>query len=191
MVRHAVLLLALAHALHAGAQESVPAPVPWLLRGSGAISPGFMTRHAITNIYLAGKAELFTDARMSFRGEVLWYVDAQQETPLLEVNHQLAAGPFRHWVKGRLDMALGFEPGISITKPRGTAPGMESPAPPLRVMPNAALCAGLTLSVWEYFQFFVDARYVHGRYTGPYTSGIGLDEVILGAGLGWQLRLKR
>ncbi len=185
-----LLLIAVAQGLHATAQETAPSPLPWLLRGSGAISPGFMTRHPITNIYLVGKAELFTDARMSFRGELLWYVDAQQETPLLDQNHQIAAGPFYHWVSGRLDLALGFEPGLSFTRPRQGSIAPEQVAP-VRVLPSIALCSGLTFSVWEYFQFFVDARYVHGRYTGAYSEAIALDEVILVAGLGWQLRLRK
>ena len=191
MVRRALLLPALLAGLAAAGQESAPAPAPGLLRGSAAISPGFMTQHAITNIYLVGRAELFTDARVSFRGEALWYVGAQQRHPLLTANSQLAAGPFYHWVHGRLDLALGFEPGISLTRPRAAGEGDALGAPPLRVVPSIALCGGLTFSVWEYFQFFVDARYAHGRYTGPRSGAIGLDEVILGAGLGWQLRLHK
>ncbi|WKZ67529.1 MAG: hypothetical protein QY325_06290 [Flavobacteriales bacterium] len=190
MVRRMLLLIAVAQGLHAAAQETAPAPSPWLLRGSGAISPGFMSQHPITNIYLVGKAELFTDARMSFRGELLWYVDAQQQTPLLDQNHQIAAGPFYHWVVGRLDLALGFEPGLSFTRPRQGIFAPEEVAP-VRAIPNIALCSGLTFSVWEYFQFFIDARYIHGNYTGPYSAAVPLDEFVVGAGLGWQVRLKK
>lgn len=185
MVRNALLLLSLAVLLPARAQDDWPATAPLLVRGSIAISPGFMTEHPVTNIYVGGKLEVFTDERMSLRGETLWYIGAQQETPLLGQNSQVAFGPFYHWTVGHLDIGLGIEPGISLTRPELVVDtAWRTPA--TRVTPNIALCGGLTYSVWKYFQFFVDVRYVHGRYTGPYTAPIGLDETILGAGLGWQ-----
>ncbi len=171
------------------AQDEVPVAEPLLLRGSVAISPGFMLRQPVTNIYVAGKLELFADDRISLRGEGLWYIGDQGDVGLLEQNSQIAFGPFVHLTHGRLDVALGVEPGVTLTRP--TRDSLHVEAAPLRVMPSMALCAGLTFVVWDYFQFFVDARYTHARYTGPYSAAIPLDEVVLGAGLGWQLPVKR
>ena len=169
--------------------EGVPVAEPLLVRGSVAISPGFMLQHPVTNIYVVGKLEVFTDKRISLRGEGLWYIDSQQRTPVLQQNSQLAFGPFYHFTSKRLDLCIGFEPGVAFSRPVQDTTFLE-PAP-LRAIPNMALCAGLTYSIWDYFQFFVDARYVHARYTGPYSNGLPLDEVLLGAGLGWQVPVKR
>lgn len=189
MVSRITLTILLLAAFRTQAQDEAPVAEPMLVRGSVAISPGFMTQRPLTNIYVVGKLEVFADERISWRGEGLWYIGNQQDSPLLEQNSQITFGPFVHFTHKRLDFALGIEPGVALTRP-----GMDStflePAP-LRVIPNMALCGGLTFAVWDYFQFFIDARYTHANYTGPYSNLIPLDEVVLGAGLGWQVPVKR
>ena len=176
-------------ALAAHAQEDVPVAEPLLVRGSIAISPGFMLQQPVTNIYLVGKLEVFADKKISLRGEGLWYLGNQQDAPLLKQNSQITFGPFVHFTHKRLDVALGIEPGVALTQPYMDSTYAEQA--PLRAIPNMALCAGLTFAVWDYFQFFIDARYVHANYTGAYSSTIPLDEMIIGAGLGWQVPVKR
>lgn len=160
-----------------------------LLRASGAISPGFMLDAPVTNIYVNGKLEYFIEDRISFRGEGFWYIDSQQASSVMDQNSQVNFGPFHHFGQGRADLAIGFEAGLSLAKP--TTPKDQPTADPLRPVPSISLCAGLTYTIWDYFHFFVDARYVHARYTGGYTGTIPLDEVILSGGLGWQLRLRK
>lgn len=180
------------------AQESIPFTGAGLLRASGSISPGFLLDPGTTNIYLGGKLEYFTGDRVSFRGEGLWYMGSQQNPALLEQNSQISFGPFLHVVDRRLDLSAGVEAGISLVHPANVwppvleAPGSPRPDPaPLRVVPQAGVCASLSYAVWDYFHFFVDARYVHARYNGTPNGSIPLDETVLGAGLGWQLRLKK
>lgn len=171
------------------AQDDVPVAEPLLVRGSVAISPGFMLQQPVTNIYVAGKLEVFTDKRISLRGEGMWYIGDQGDVGLLEQNSQIAFGPFVHLTHRRLDLALGLEPGVSLTRPARDS--LQTEAAPLRALPSMSLCAGLTFVVWDYFQFFIDARYTHARYTGPYSAAVPLDELVIGAGLGWQLPVKR
>lgn len=182
----ATLMLA---AIRVQAQDDVPVAEPLLVRGSIAISPGFMMQRPVTNIYVVGKLEVFADERISWRGEGLWYIGNQQDSPLLKQNSQITFGPFLHFTHKRLDVALGIEPGVALTQPGMDSAYLEQA--PLRAIPNVALCGGLTFAVWDYFQFFIDARYTHANYTGPYSTAIPLDEVVLGAGLGWQIPVKR
>lgn len=189
MVKRGLPCLLLCATLACSAQDNAPYVGAGLLRGSGAISPGLLLEAPVTNIYLNGKLEYFAEDRISFRGEVFWYRDSQQAEPLLARNSQLAFGPFYHFVSGRLDAAIGIEPGVSFVQP--ARPVLQEAADPLRMVPNASLCAGLTYNVWDYFHFFLDARYVHASYPGSATGAIPLDEVIVSGGLGWQFRLKQ
>lgn len=189
MVARATLVAALLAAIAAQAQDDVPVAEPLLVRGSVAISPGFMMNQPTTNIYVVGKLEVFTDDKVSLRGEALWYIGSQQQHEPLQQNSQITCGPFVHFTHRRLDLALGFEPGVALSQP-APDPDFLDPAP-LRIIPNMALCGGLTFAVWDYFQFFIDARYIHANYTGPYSAAIPLDEFVLGAGLGWQIPVKR
>ena len=189
MVSRITLTILLLAAFRTQAQDEAPVAEPLLVRGSVAISPGFMTQRPLTNIYVVGKLEVFADERISWRGEGLWYIGNQQDSPLLEQNSQITFGPFVHFTHKRLDFALGIEPGVALTRPGMDSTFLESA--PLRAIPNMALCGGLTFAVWDYFQFFIDARYTHANYTGPYSNLIPLDEVVLGAGLGWQVPVKR
>lgn len=190
MVRRCLTTMCAAATLVCPAQEQTPYIGGGLLRGSAAISPGFLLNAPVTNIYVNGKVEYFVEERISFRGEGFWYVDSQQDDSPIARNSQLAFGPFYHWVHGRLDLALGMEAGISLAQP--AIPVIATYDPDLlRVLPNVAACAGLTFAVWDYFHFFLDARYVHARYTGSNAGTIPLDEVIVSGGLGWQLRLKK
>lgn len=189
MVRTTSLLICWCLAGVTVAQDSTMFRGAGLLRGSAAISPGFSLDRSMTNIYVNGKLEYFTDDRLSFRGESFWYIDSQRKPAFLAQNSQIAAGPFYHWGRGRLDAALGFEAGISFAQPRRPVAAVEYED--LRAVPSISLCAGLTYTVWDYFHFFLDARYVHARYTGSFAGTIPLDEVIISGGLGWQLRLKK
>ncbi len=162
---------------------------PGLLRGSAAISPGFMVHEQANNFYLSGKLEYFIDARISFRGEGFLFRGDQHEPALLAQNSQLAFGPFYHFAKGRSDLAFGFEPGLSLVQP--ARPVALDAIEPLRVVPNVSLCAGYTFAVWEYFHFFLDARYVHASYPGAIGEPLPLDELIIGGGLGFQLNTKK
>ena len=160
-----------------------------LLRGSAAISPGFMVKEQASNFYLSGKLEYFIDPRISLRGESFWFRGSSDEPALLGQNSQLAFGPFYHFAKGRSDLAFGFEPGVSFVQP--ARPIALINEEPLRVVPNVSLCVGYTFTVWEYFHFFLDARYVHASYPGAIGGPIPLDEVIIGGGLGFQMHVSR
>jgi hypothetical protein len=184
MVR--ALLLCTTGLLTAACMAQEPLPRKGLLLGSGAIAPGFMLQQPITNIYVVGRLEYFLEERVSIRGRAAWYVDAQQEYPLLAQNSQLSFGPYFHWGSHRLDVHVGLEPGISFTQP--TPPMIGLGETPLRVLPTAALGAGVTWYVWDHFHFFLEARQHLASYQGMRGGPLALHELVLSGGLGFQLR---
>jgi hypothetical protein len=190
MVRRLAALLAMGLGLPLMAQEGPPSVGSGLLRGAAAICPGFLLDGGTENLYINGRLEYFADDRVSFRGEGYRYIDSQQQPAPLVQNSQFAFGPFLHHVHGRLDLAAGFEAGLSLAQPAlVSAQGLADPAP-LRAVPNASLCGSLAFNVWTYMHFFADVRYVHARYNGAPGGPIALDEVMVMAGLGFQLPTK-
>ena len=171
------------------AQEARPWTERGLLRGSASICPGIPVNGEGTNIYVGGRLEYFLEDVVSIRGEGFWYIDNQQQDAFLAQNSQITFGPFYHIIKDRVDLAFGFEPGLSFVQPSPTENGAWTD--PLRAVPNVALCTGLTYAVWDYFHCFVDARYVHSVYPGSVEGNLLLDEFIFGAGLGFHLHTRK
>ncbi len=190
MVRRSCFALFISIGGAAFAQDHVPYIGNGLLRSSATISPGFMLSSPVTNVYVNGKLEYFIEDRISVRGSALWLARTSGQA-VLEQNSQLSFGPSYHFMKGRMDIGVGVEAGINSTRLSQPINSISEGYDPVRAVPSASLCANLTWAVWDYLHFFVDARYVHARYTGSHTGTVPLDEIVLGGGLGWQLRLKK
>jgi hypothetical protein len=163
-----------------------------LLLGSAAIAPGFMTALDQTNSYVVGRAEYFLEDRISLCGRLAWWAGAQHEPSSLERHHQLAAGPWLHRWSGPVDLRIGLETGIAITRPALPELLVLDIDRPTRAVPTLAVGAGATLLVWRHFHFFADVRYSTGRYPGGLGGSIPLSEVTVCGGLGFQVgTLKR
>jgi hypothetical protein len=180
VMRLAALALGLA-GFAASAQE----PLPWAGKGTVRAAATFSYGHLLRDRrddsnYLSGKLEAFVEDRVSLRGEAFWFTGGSYRQDLYDGNSLLCAGPFWNWHIGRLNPAIGFQPGISIAR-------ASERTGPARVLPNASLCAGLTYTVWDHFHFFADARYLHARFHGL-SAGEDISEFIWGAGLGLHIR---
>jgi hypothetical protein len=188
MVRTAIIVLylpLLVARVHAQAEQ--PFPRAGLLKFTATICPALLIDAGTTNIHVGGGAEYFAEDRISFKGETFWFLDGQQKDAPLQQNSQLSFGPQFHHMTGRLDLSAGFAPGLSLSRPNTTA---EVAAPPLKLLPNVSISGGVTFYVWDYMHFFLNARYVHARYTSMPAGPVALDELVLYGGLGWQFRLK-
>lgn len=170
------------------------------LRASATLAPGFMLNQEQTNIYVHGHLEYFPEDRVSLRGDGYWFTGAQQKPALLKENSNLLFGGLYHFHKNRLDYFIGLQAGINFTRPAGllsltpSGPTITSATTeyPLKPNPCIAPLTGFVFYPARYVNFFLEARYVSGRYFG-YANGrsIGLSEIRISAGLGFQLNLKK
>jgi len=55
------------------------------------------------------------------------------------------------------------------------------------VIPNFSPVTGVTFYASNYFNFFLNVRYVYARYYGYEGSSINLDEFRISGGLGFQI----
>lgn len=189
MVRHTFALFAISACAVANAQQAEPFVARGLVSGAASIGPGFMVDHPLTNIYVTGDANYFLEDRISLQGSAAWYVGAQQDSTFLKENSRVSFGPVYHFTKGGLDVGLGFLPGVSLTQLEPT--GQDLPATPLKLLPNVSLSGSVTYYVWKYMHFFANVRYVHAQYTSAAITPLPLDELVVTAGLGWQVRMRK
>lgn len=200
MVKRAFLAAVLLFSLVARAQFSYPG----VLKASATLCTGYMLRQTQTNLYVHGHLEYFTDERISLRGDGFWFAGAQQKPALLAQNSTFLFGGLYHMHKNRLDFFLGMQVGVDLTKPRDTyydiitlggsgytiAQGTTSYK--LKALPALSPVTGVTFYAASFVNFFLEVRYVSGRYFGYHGgSTLFLDELRLSAGLGFQLPTRK
>lgn len=163
---------------------------PGLLKATATIAPSYMLNRNVKNIYLSGFAEYHLDKKLSFRGDVFYFVDGQGDLEShlwLKDGFRTYFGAFYHFNKSNWDKYIGIQPGISLLRPLGS---VESDAR-LQAIPSFSVHAGTTFYVWKYFNFYLDLAYVNSTYRGLKEGSAQTDELIVSAGLGFQIQTKR
>ena len=198
MVRHFLFIYTLLFVYVTQAQSDSIFRYQSMLKGTATICPGFLLSNGQTDIYLNGDLEYFADEKISIRGDGFWMVGAQQKDALLKNNSAVFFGALYHFHKNRFDYFIGIQSGLSITKPNNQPNGAYQlqPAVPIReydykLLPNFSPITGITFYVSDYFNFFLNVRYVYARYYGYESSSVKLDEIRISAGLGFQIHTKR
>jgi len=199
MVRFISFLFLLFFAVDLCAQKDSVYRYPGMLKGTATITPGLMLNANQTNIYINGDLEFFADDKISIRGDAFWMVGSQQKNALLQQNSSIFFGALYHFHKNRFDYFIGLQPGISITKPNSTYESSYQ-LPVLvnnkrdydnKLLPNFSPVTGITFYVSDYFNFFLNVRYVYARYFGYQSSSLNLDEFRISAGLGFQIHTRK
>jgi hypothetical protein len=160
---------------------------PGLLKASASIAPSKMLNRSVDNIYLSGFLEYHLDKKLSLRGDTYWFVDGQaakvtDET--LSGASRTYFGVFYHLNKNNWDNYLGMQSGISLLR-------FSAISPKVSVSPSFALTAGTSFFVWKYFHFFANLTYVNSSARGIQGGSRRADELILSAGLGFQINTKK
>ena len=171
------------------AQENEPFVRRGLLKATATISPSFMLNRNINNIYVSGELEYFLENKISVRGDCFWYRDSQQDIPFLKQNSIIFFGALYHFSKKKHDLFIGIQPAAILCQPNMLDTSMVNY--PMQINPGISLIAGYTFYVWDYCNFFFNARYLNTKYVGTSKGPIHLDEIILSAGLGFQLHTRK
>lgn len=160
-----------------------------LLKATATISPSFMLNRNINNIYVSGELEYFLENKISVRGDGLWYRDSQQDIPFLKQNSMIFFGALYHFSKKKHDLFIGIQPGAILSQPNMLDTSMVNY--PAQINPSISVIAGYTFYVWDYCNFFLNARYLNTKYVGTSKGPLHLDEIILSAGLGFQIHTRK
>lgn len=176
--------------LNANAQEELYMR-QGLIKSTASIAPSTMLNRSVNNIYLSGFLEYHIEKNISFRGDCYWFVDGKIKNPTSELFVRQAMrvyfGPYFHKNVKNWDNYIGLQPGIALMRPLNE----QLDHAPLQASPSFAVHVGSTYFVWKFFNFYVDLAYVSSVYHGFPTGGQRTDELILSAGLGFQLNTKK
>lgn len=186
MVRSIGCIVAILISLQSVGQEEIYIR-PGLLKASATIAPGKMLNRTVNTIYLSGFLEYHTDKNISLRGDTYLYIDGGGQKPtdvLLRSASRTYFGAFYHWNLKNWDNYVGFQPGISLLS-------FSAISPKISVCPSFAVTAGSTFYVWKYFHFFANLTYVNSKAYGVNGGSLRADELILSAGLGFNLNTKK
>lgn len=191
MVRAKIIItiILLTFTVKFSAQENSSFVRKGLLKATSTISPSFMLNHNINNIYVSGELEYFLENKISVRGDCFWYRDSQQDIPILKQNSMIFFGALYHFSKRKHDLFIGIQPAAILSQPNLLDTSLM--VYPMQINPGISIIAGYTFYVWDYCNLFLNARYVNAKYVGTYKGPIHLDEIIISAGLGFQLHTRK
>lgn len=170
-----------------------------LLKASATITPSEMLATDQSNFYMSGFLEYHMTKSTSFRGEGFMFVDGKKAEGLRPLNGGMRvffSGNY-HWNKNNFDYAIGAGPGVSILRLLNGDPDAVYITSPYEVkaIPSFILQTGVTYYVWKYFHFFANVSYVATPATHMYAGAVkrinNLDEIMISAGLGFQLPTKK
>lgn len=184
MVRKIVLIsCVLAAAFYSVAQEKENRD--WKLNASLAFSPGFLTENTQT-IQLHGYVGYLHD-RIHIRGDGFYYLSAFGDRPRFDMNHQLYAGAFYHFMDKNFQPYVGFQPGIAIARSSeyGTL-DQESGELEYKIATNpvGSAVGGFSYYGEKLFFLFFESRYIFGQHKSN-SYPVYLDEFRISFGLGF------
>lgn len=156
------------------------------LKASATIAPSKMLNRDVQNIYLNGFIAYQLDEHFSLRGETFYYIKgAASASTAFVYNGAMNTyfGAFYHRGIKNWDNYLGFQPGVSVIQTI-----YKSGA---SVCPTFAFKLGTAYYVWKYFHFFADVTYTNTSLRGLSIGSQKSDELIISAGLGFQINTKK
>lgn len=187
MVRYVMLLIACVFSLNTQAQDDFsPAG---MLSASATISPSWMLNRNESNYYLSGFAEYQLDQHVSFRGDIFALVGSGNDNPFVKRAYRTYFGTSYSVWKGRWGSFIGFQPGITMME--STRANELGETYGMKVSPSLALKVGTVFYVWDYFNFFANVTYVRSKLSGIPQAPFQTDELILSAGLGFNIQTKK
>lgn len=167
------------------AQENNSIAQKGLLRATGTISFGSMTKHEQTNIYLHGVTEYFVSNDITARGDIYYYLKSGDKQ-MLNQNHQLFAGASYHFTNSSNFVPyVGLQPGLALTEANFVVVNGKNN---VEVSPLISGVVGFNYFASSWFHLFIDGRYVSGKHLSN-QKVIGLDEFRLSFGLGFNFNV--
>jgi hypothetical protein len=180
-----------------GAERRLPPSYrqPGLIEASATFSPSIMLNRNSSNFYLSGFAEYHFDRKISLRSDNFFHLNGLEDNPFVHNAFRSYFGVLYHFNQdffSNVDPYVSFQPGITIMSMRGWTPdGAQTFAPvePSRnvVSPSFMTSLGVKYYVWDYFNFFANVSYVNSSMGGVVGGPFRTDEMIMSAGLGFQI----
>jgi len=162
---------------------------PGLLTATATISPSIMLNRNQINYYVTGFWQIRFHKNLTFRGEGHYLTGGNKDIPYFRNNGRLHFGVEYHKSVKNFDSYIGFMPGFSVlqlTEDRSLANEQMT-----RFVPGFSANIGVTYYVWKYFNFFANFTYLNTTVRGVTQTNNRADEIMLSAGLGFNINAKK
>jgi len=160
-----------------------------LIRAAGTFAFGTMPENNLTNAYLTGNLEYYADKKISFRGDVYYFLNSLTANSPLAKNDALYFGAFYHIpTHSHLDPVIGLQPGISYTQmwiSNNTAGGERSPDV-ATICPLTSAVAGFNFFAEKWFHIQINVRYTIGEHLTA-ADETNISELSFNFGLGFNI----
>jgi len=154
-------------------------PYRGLLREALTYSIGSMSSLSVTNVYLAGNAEYYTDNKISVRGDGYYFLNSLNNIKIFKRNNQLYFGACFNFSAGKhFNPFIGLQPGVAFSK--------LYISDNTSVNPLASVVTGFNFYAEKWFHVMVNVRYSVGRHLDEF-SPFDASELSFSFGLGWDL----
>lgn len=147
-------------------------------------SPGFMANSAIA-AYVSGGLEVYLSRRVSFRGDISFYLPTPQSYNIVAHNHSLFWGLNYHMPYKKLDFLIGLQPGLSIVQGFKNDGNFTT----VQAIPVISALAGCQIYATRFFHFFVLGRFVAGTYFSNAEQSLNMTEFRLMVGIGMHINV--
>jgi hypothetical protein len=190
-----LILFALALPYYSGAQEQAKDTLlNRMLVLRPFISPAYMfNKGGLWNSYFHASLEWCFDNRVSINADGSYFFSTQGDYKPLKMNHSLLLGAFYHFpTKSKVDFYCGIQPGVALVQ-QNTYTYNDSTISHTRIKatPLITCSIGLSYFFWKYMHLYAGLKYTHGTLVSQYGSSIQLDELMISAGLGFQLQFTK
>lgn len=164
------------------------------------ISPAYMfSKGGLWNSYFHASLEWCFDNRVSIGADGSYFFSTQGDYKPLKMNHSLLLGAFYHFpVKNKADFYCGIQPGIALVQQNTytyqnayTYKDSTISHTRIKATPLITCSIGASYFFWKYMHLFAGLKYTHGTFVSQYGSSIPLDELMISAGLGFQLQFTK
>lgn len=159
-------------------------PRKGLIKAMATISPAKMFGYNESYFYLHGNLEGYLSDNVSVSGDGYMFLGEQTKSPEgFKFINNLFFGFNYHFIKGNGDFYMGAQPGVCIAQLKTDSP--KIPLAHTGTSPVFSGIIGYNYFVGNYFNFFVQARYIAGSHN--YDLHKSLSEIRFSAGLGFNI----
>jgi hypothetical protein len=172
------------------AQEENNIIRPGLISGRLTLAPSYFVFNKNSLFYLHGNLEGRLDKNVSLCGDSYFYLGTSgTDMGFFRYHHAGFFGLLFHKDVKNHDFFTGFQPGISYTQIKKDTlhPDLKKPSSSVNAL--FSVYAGYNLYFYDYFHFFIHARYRYGLHAT--NLSLTLNEIIFSAGLGFQINTIR
>jgi hypothetical protein len=155
-----------------------------LVRTTLTFATGFMPKQKFNNLYLTGNIEYYSDSKISFRGDDMYFFNSMNQDKTLKQNHSLYGGAAYHFPNKNFDPFVGLQTGLAISQLGSLY--QDSPKTEIAYNPLISRIVVFNFYAQKWFHLFVNARYNFGKHLAS-DAIMPLNELSFSFGLGFNI----